>query len=85
MSVRTKPWCTETFRDLGNEEKVGKELENEVEGEIRENGIQEMKHMKLLSPFRRRIMESNLAFFPLPVLQHSDKFTHLPLCKITGI
>lgn len=45
MSVRTKPWCTETFRDLGNEEKVGKELENEVEGEIRENGIQEMKHM----------------------------------------
>ena len=47
--------------------------------------LQEMKHMKLLSPFRRRIMESNLAFFPLPVLQRSNKFTHLPLCKITGI
>lgn len=33
------------FRDLGNEEKVGKELKNEVEGEIKENGIQEMQNM----------------------------------------
>lgn len=44
-SERTKPWGIETFRDLGNEEKVGKELENEVEGETKENGIQAMKHM----------------------------------------
>lgn len=41
--MRTKPWCTQMFRGLGNEENVGKELKNEVEGEIKENGIQEMK------------------------------------------
>lgn len=35
--MRTKPWCTQMFRGLGNEENVGKELKNEVE--IKESGI----------------------------------------------